>query len=42
MNNKITFEEMKKIVKQYIEQETVKGAEIRLHQMFHEILEEMD
>jgi len=37
MTDKITFEQMKNIVKQYIEQETFKGAESRIKQMFGEI-----
>lgn len=37
MSDKITFEQMKSTVKQYIEQETFKGAERRIRQMFGEI-----
>lgn len=37
MNDEITFEQMKVIVKQYIKQETFKGAERRIKQMFGEI-----
>ena len=37
MEDKITFEQMKGIVRKYIEQETFKGADRRIKQMFGEI-----